>query len=1250
MTDRDAPTLDALDALDASGVLDAEQAAHLRARRGDRPDETWAESVASLMLAPEQAARVASTVGAHADTSREPGVSLAAEASLDTGERYRPLRTLGAGGMGRVDLVEDRTMLRRVARKVLHAGSDGHERRFMREARITAQLEHPSIVPVYELGTTAEGEAFYTMKRIRGRTLSVALEACEDLEDRLRLLRPFTALCQALAYAHSRGVVHRDIKPDNVMLGAFGETLVLDWGLAAVMGEGLGSASSDASVALRSGDPGLTQDGTVMGTPAYMSPEQARGEIDAIDPRSDIYSLGLVLAELLTGDRVRTGPTGVMLKQAASGELKGIAEAMGAAPPELIAVALRALQVRAVHRYADASELAADLEAWRDGALVGAYQYSATERMRRLASRYRTGVSVVGVLLLATAVSVGVFVPRLIGERDRAVGALAHAEAARLRAEMSNLLVAADTKRARADPSSAAALLRAAVSLSGEGGGTSPLALVRLQRIAGGHALSKVLPGHWQAIVDMAVSPAGRLVAATYRDGRARLWDIETGAVVATLPGTVSGELGFSASGRFIGWRDGADLQIRAIDDLSTPLIEGMADVTALAFSPTEERLAIAREGHIELWTLSPGSPAQDSISIPVRGSPSLQWDATNHLLVVDRDSNGDPIQSWDPATGTLSWTATPSGWSQRPPCPSLGPADGIACWDTEGPFLWRAQASPPLIRLDFGENVLEMSASRDGRFVAASGQDDRVRIWRTESATRESHFEHYGGARMATFSSDASLVASGAIDAWGGRLWDRATGKLFKRLAGHRSALRDIAFAPGDRELVTSSTDGDLRVWSTAKQVDVLPAPRKRARTAAEQKRASERRAERRATPRVKKQRARSSTRRWPSGLPRAESRVQLGANGSTVWVVRDSSLQRVDLTAGRARTVFDGASVMAPLRAHGDGVLVDREGTIQLLDEAGNWSDSGLLSDAWRVEDGDPEVDVLLISERGVARIWDGHTAPRRVGSGLGTVMAGRLGEHTLVLVVSDGDHTTMLQFIDPVTGEARAEVGVNPNQGEDLWLSPDGRFLALSHLNETQDLHLLDGDSGALLATLKGPNQAVTALAWSTATNQVWVGAADSTVAAWSLETGELLHQWSAPADHVRDIAVSADGRRVATMSRAGSERMRIWDVQTAEVLLTSRRHGTQLRFRDRGTVLVTRADDGTVFEWTVPDKDAATSIRETGQATNLRVCRDTLDVVPVVPFPAAETVWAPADRCDTLQAEDPSRTGTGVLSPR
>jgi Flp pilus assembly protein TadD len=235
--------------------------------------------------------------------------------------RYRVLDLLGRGGMGEVYRAHEPSIGRDLAVKVLHARyrtDPNAARRFEAEARVTGRLQHPGVPPVFQVGTLADGSPFLAMKLIQGRTLAAVL-AAPDRPDPAALLAVFEHVCQAVGYAHSKGVIHRDLKPGNVMVGAFGEVQVMDWGLAKLVGGG--ERPADESVA-EEGPPDLTRDGAVMGTPAYMAPEQARGEADLVGPRSDVFGLGAILCEILTGEPPFGGPDAVTtLRQAASGDV-----------------------------------------------------------------------------------------------------------------------------------------------------------------------------------------------------------------------------------------------------------------------------------------------------------------------------------------------------------------------------------------------------------------------------------------------------------------------------------------------------------------------------------------------------------------------------------------------------------------------------------------------------------------------------------------------------------------------------------------------------------------------------------------------------------------------------------------------------------------------------------------------------------------------------------------------------------------
>jgi serine/threonine protein kinase len=302
-----------------------------------------------------------------------------------TGTRYRLLERVARGGMGVVYAAEDEKLERRVALKVLDVpGTDGDlANRLMREARVLARLEHPGIVPVHDVGTLADGRVFYTMKFVEGQRLDKFIEGVESVQDRLRL---FLRICEAVAFAHARGVLHRDLKPANIMVGPFGEVLVMDWGLAKILrGEQPGvplAADPEATILERAKQPGeasdstkssvITGHGTVMGTPGYMSPEQARGDVELLNARSDIYSLGALLRFLLTGrPEVAPLPNGSRMDKS------------------LAAICAKAADASPTERYPNVQEMALDVSRYLDGLAVGAHRESVFEKAARFYRRYR---------------------------------------------------------------------------------------------------------------------------------------------------------------------------------------------------------------------------------------------------------------------------------------------------------------------------------------------------------------------------------------------------------------------------------------------------------------------------------------------------------------------------------------------------------------------------------------------------------------------------------------------------------------------------------------------------------------------------------------------------------------------------------------------------------------------------------------------------------------------------------------------
>ena len=464
--------------------------------------------------------------------------------------RYRHGDELGRGGMGRVVEAYDTQLGRTVALKEVHVRGSSIARRFVREIEITARLEHQGIVPLYDSGTTPDGRPFYVMRRVTGKPLDQVIAASRDLDARLTLLPAMLAAIDAIAHAHKRGVIHRDLKPTNILVGEHGETVVIDWGLAKVIdtaGEASDENSPDSLDSLDPLDPVIpaasdslqTQAGSVFGTPGFMAPEQARGEV--LSASTDVYALGATLYQLLAGKPPATGTSATeVLGKTLMNEIRPLRDVVDGVPPELIAIVDKALAFDEKVRYRNAGELADDLRRFLDGRLVSAHDYTKRQRLSRFVRKNRTLLSVIALALVAVAALAWFSVSRVIEERDAATTARRQALVEKTAAEQARdrlaerndeLVITQARSLLDANPTQAIALLAE----------ISPTS----RRIADARSIAQAavvrgvwwgLPGPDSMTVRAELSVDGRQLLQLTRDNVLRVWDLDRKRLVIARP------------------------------------------------------------------------------------------------------------------------------------------------------------------------------------------------------------------------------------------------------------------------------------------------------------------------------------------------------------------------------------------------------------------------------------------------------------------------------------------------------------------------------------------------------------------------------------------------------------------------------------------------------------------------------------------------------------------------------------------
>jgi eukaryotic-like serine/threonine-protein kinase len=754
-----------------------------------------------------------------------------AEANYDVGDE------VARGGLGRILRAHDKRLNRTVALKVLRVRKPDAEARFLREALVTARLQHPAIVPVYEAGVWPDGEPFYAMKLLDGKALNELIKARRDsLPERLALLPNVIAAADAMAYAHDKKVIHRDLKPHNIMVGEFGETVVIDWGLAKALDAPLGSelaSSSDVPSGDGSGSgagsgsgSGETMAGAVLGTPAYMPPEQARGE--RVDQRADVYSLGAVLYHLLRGSMpfAELASPVETLRRVMVGPPPDVGQLIPGVPEDLLAILRKAMADKAADRYPSARELAADLRRFQTGQLVSVRAYSTAEVLRRWVLRHRAvfGTAAAAVLVLAAG---GTFsVQQVVDERNVALRERALADGARK---------AADTARGDAEAGRETMVLVQAVTAL-ERDPTASLAwmdlhpggqdLARLRTVTS-DAVSRGVASHVFRLHQGRVSGLGFGATADTliscgTDGRLLEYALSGGSVrtLAQPPGVLWQLARFSGGAAFA--VAGADPSQKPVWLYAPPEVPRGFDaveppVLAIAASADGKQMAAGSvKGRITLYELPGGArrelPAHPQevrelvFSADGLRLASVSFDGAAHLTTI---ASGQVVTLGKPEPETYGLAMSPDG-----ALVATGGRSGVVrLWDARGKQVRELKGHTG--------TLMQLAFSPDSKLLASASRDRTVRVWPVAGGEPRVLEGHTGGVLRVSWSPDGRWLASGAGDSVV-RLWNVETGDG-RALLGHTAYISAVAFSDDGKRLASASQDGTVRVWPLTRQGERL-------------------------------------------------------------------------------------------------------------------------------------------------------------------------------------------------------------------------------------------------------------------------------------------------------------------------------------------------------------------------------------------------------------------------------------------
>jgi WD40 repeat protein/serine/threonine protein kinase len=1044
-------------------------------------------------------------------------------------QRYSLLRVHGKGGIGQVWLARDTNLERDVALKELRpeqAHDESLSACLLHEAQITGQLEHPSIVPVYDLSRGAATDPlFYTMRFVKGRTLQEASHAYQDrrraglatpLELR-QLLQAFISVCNAVAYAHSRGVLHCDLKGQNVVLGDFGEVMVLDWGLARFIEpvppttnegpDGPDSLETEGRTTFRRSfpPPDSAKNGEALGTPAYMAPEQALGQHDKIDGRTDIYCLGAILFEILTGRPPHSGEDSSRVVQRIVDGDTPLARAIEPSVPRALnAICAKAMSKAVQDRYPTATELAEDVQRYLADEPVHAWPEPWPVRARRFLLRHRTLVAAGAVAILVATVGLAISLVFQKAARQRERIARLAAQENEQEAESQRRVAIAKGNEARRERIAAFKQRDEArrnlyvsqmnlVQRSWEEATLGPASgmLEHWQPADRGedfrgfewyylwrlyHSDRLTLRGHSAPVRCVAYARDGKYLATGGDDQTVKIWDRATGRELMTLHGHTGAVfcLAFSPDGN--------------------RLVTGGRDRTLRAWD-----LKIGREIHV----LNRHTKGINGVVYSPDGTRIVSASDDKSLVVWDALSGQVIRQISAHKEGINSVAFSPDGTRLA----SAGDDHVVRVWDAD-------KGSELFVLKGHTNQANCVAYSPDGRRMVTAGEDHRVKLWDADSGQEVLELKgHTDGVDSAEFSPDGTQLATSGDDQTI-RIWDAATGLQVGIFKGHSDEIGRVVFDPNGRFLASASDDGTCKIWDleTTQEARILK-----------------------------------------SHVTDSGS-VTLGPDG------------RKFATIGNDQTVRIWDAISGQL--------------VSLLKGSGNSFVSVAFSqDSARVATKD---------QAGFVRVWESDSGRETLAIGGSAGSVDPLGcmvfsPDVRRLATASADGT--VRAWDLGTGQ-EVRSSFDPASGARLLaFAPNGLYLATAGADRT--VKLWEVSTGRLLRTFRGHLREVWSIAFSPDSSRLATCSEEHVVRVWETTTGRQLLNLAGHAKSVHCVTFSPDGKRLATGSM--DRTIKVWDSATGQMTITLKVHTSAIRsvaFGHDGRHLVSTAEDKSVRVWDAP----------------------------------------------------------------